>query len=56
MRRYQYIIHTSGHTPATAYSLAVTSSTAVLVSGRIDIAIAATAVQPGISVCSVVVR
>jgi hypothetical protein len=56
VRRYQYIIHTSDHTPATAYSLAVTSSTAVLVSGRIDIAIAATAVQPGISVCSVVVR
>jgi len=56
VRRYQYIVHTSGHTPETAYSAAVTSSTAVLVSGRIDVAIAATVPQPGISVCSVVVR
>lgn len=56
VRRYQYIVHTSGHTPATAYSVAVTSSTAVLVSGRIDLAIAATVPQPGISVCNVVVR
>lgn len=56
IRRYQYIVHTSGHTPATAYSVAVTSSTAVLVSGRIDLAIAATVPQPAISVCNVVVR
>lgn len=56
VRRYQYIVHTSGHTPATAYSASVTSSTAVLVSGRIDLAIAATVPQPGISVCNVAVR
>lgn len=56
VRRYQYILHTSGHTPATAYSVAVTSSTAVLVSGKIDVAIAATVPQSAISVCNVVVR
>jgi hypothetical protein len=55
-RRYQYILHASSHTPATSYSAAVTSHTAVALSGQIDLAIAATSPTPAISVCSVSVR
>lgn len=52
-RRYRYLVHLSSHTPATAYSAAVTSSTAVLVSGSITLAIAQTVPDPAISVCGV---
>ena len=35
-RRYRYILHSSGHTPATAYSSVVTSGTAVVLFGSVD--------------------
>lgn len=52
-RRYRYIVHASSHTPATAYSSAVTSSTAVLLSGSITMAVQATTPEPAISIRSV---
>lgn len=52
-RRYRYVVHVSSHTPATAYSSAVTSSTAVLLSGTITMAISATTPEPAISICDV---
>jgi len=52
-RRYRYLVHLSSHTPATAYSSAVTSSTAVLLSGTINLAIKATVPDPAINICGV---
>lgn len=52
-RRYRYIVHLSSLTPATAYSSAVTSSTAVLLSGTINVAVAPTTPAPAISICDV---
>lgn len=51
-RRYRYIMHLSGHTPATAYSDAVTASTAVLLSGTVSVFVPATAASSSITICS----
>jgi hypothetical protein len=45
-RRYRYILHSSGHTPATAYSSAVTAGTAVVLFGSVDMRVVATAATP----------
>jgi len=49
-RRYRYILHSSGHTPVTAYSSAVTSGTAVVVFGSVDMRVVSTAATPFIEV------
>jgi hypothetical protein len=54
-RRYRYVVHLSGHTPATAYVSAVTNNTAVVANGSIDIAIQPTAAAPAITVCGIAV-
>jgi len=51
-RRYKYILHLSSHTPATAWSSAVTASTAVLLSGTVNVAVPNTQVTSAIAVCS----
>ena len=51
-RRYRYILHTSGHTPATAYTSSVSASTAVVAFGAVDVQVASTASASFISVCS----
>lgn len=51
-RRYRYIMHLSGHTPATAFSNAVTASTAVLLSGTVSVSVPATAASSTITICS----
>lgn len=51
-RRYRYILHTSGHTPATAYTSLVSASTAVVMFGSVDVRVASTASASFISVCS----
>ena len=51
-RRYRYILHTSGHTPATAYSASVSASTAVVMFGSVDVRVVSTAADSFISVCS----
>lgn len=51
-RRYRYILHTSGHTPATAYAASVSASTAVVMFGSVDVRVASTASASFISVCS----
>ena len=51
-RRYRYILHTSGHTPATAYSASVSASTAVVMFGSVDVRVVSTAANSFISVCS----
>ena len=53
-RRYRYILHSSGHTPATAYSSAVTSGTAVTLFGSVDMRVVATAATPFITVLTAV--
>jgi hypothetical protein len=50
-RRYKYILHLASHTPATAWSASVTASTAVLVSGTVNVSVPATQVTSAISVC-----
>ena len=55
-RRYRYILHTSGHTPATAYSASVSASTAVVMFGSIDVRVVSTAADSFISVCSDVIE
>jgi hypothetical protein len=49
-RRYRYILHSSGHTPATAFSSAVTSGTAVVLFGSVDMRVVSTAATPFITV------
>ena len=49
-RRYQYILHASGHTPATAYSASVVASTAVVLYGSVDVRVASTASASFVSV------
>lgn len=49
-RRYQYILHASGHTPATAYSAAVVASTAVVLYGSVDVRVVSTASVSFVSV------
>ena len=49
-RRYLYILHSSGHTPVTAYSSAVTSGTAVVLFGSVDMRVVSTAATPFITV------
>lgn len=51
-RRYRYILHTSGHTPATAYSASVTSGTAVVLYGSVDVRVANTASASFLTVCA----
>jgi hypothetical protein len=51
-RRYKYILHTSGHTPATAYSVSVSASTAVVMFGSVDVRVASTASASFVSVCA----
>jgi len=51
-RRYRYILHSSGHTPATAFSSAVTSGTAVVLFGSVDMRVVSTAATPFIAVCN----
>lgn len=51
-RRYRYIMHTSGHTPATAYSASVSASTAVVVVGSVEVRVASTASASFLTVCS----
>lgn len=51
-RRYRYILHLAGHTPATAFSSAVTASTAVLLSGTVSVYLPATAASSSISICT----
>ena len=51
-RRYRYILHTSGHTPATAYSASVSASTAVVMFGSVDVRVVSAAADSFISVCS----
>ena len=51
-RRYRYILHSSGHTPATAFSSAVTSGTAVVLFGSVDMRVVSTAATPFITVCN----
>lgn len=51
-RRYRYILHTSGHTPATAYASSVSASTAVVAFGSVNLQISGTTTTPVISVCS----
>lgn len=51
-RRYRYILHLSGHTPATAYSDAVVASTAVLLSGTVSVFVPATVASSSITICS----
>ena len=53
-RRYRYILHSSGHTPATAYSSAVTSGTAVVLFGSVDMRVVSTAATPFITVLEAV--
>ena len=53
-RRYRYILHSSGHTPATAYSSAVTSGTAVVLFGSVDMRVVATAATPFATVLNAV--
>ena len=53
-RRYRYILHSSGHTPATAFSSAVTSGTAVVLFGSVDMRVVSTAATPFIAVCNAV--
>ena len=50
-RRYRYVLHSSGHTPATAYSSAVTASTAVVLFGSVDMRVVSTASASFLSVC-----
>lgn len=50
-RRYLYILHSSGHTPVTAYSSAVTSGTAVVLFGSVDMRVVSTAAASFLSVC-----
>jgi hypothetical protein len=49
-RRYRYILHSSGHTPATAFSSVVTSGTAVVLFGSVDMRVVSTAATPFITV------
>ena len=49
-RRYRYILHSAGHTPATAYSSVVTSGTAVVLFGSVDMRVVSTAATPFITV------
>ena len=49
-RRYRYILHSSGHTPATAFSSVVTSGTAVVLFGSVDMRVVSTAATPFIAV------
>ena len=49
-RRYRYILHSSGHTPATAYSSVVTSGTAVVLFGSVDMRVVSTAAASFLSV------
>lgn len=51
-RRYRYILHRSGHTPATAYSAAVTAGTAVVAYGSVDMRVVSTASQSFATVCA----
>ena len=51
-RRYRYIVHTSEHSPATAYSASVSASTAVLMYGSVDMRVVSTANNSFASVCS----
>lgn len=53
-RRYRYILHSSGHTPATAYSSAVTAGTAVVLFGSVDMRVVATAATPFVTVLNAV--
>lgn len=53
-RRYLYILHSSGHTPATAYSSVVTSGTAVVLFGSVDMRVVATAATPFATVLNAV--
>ena len=53
-RRYRYILHSSGHTPATAYSSVVTSGTAVVLFGSVDMRVVATAATPFATVLNAV--
>lgn len=52
-RRYRYVVHLSGHTPATAYAALVTNSTAVVANGTIDVAIQATVAEPALTICGI---
>lgn len=51
-RRYRYILHTSAHTPATAYAASVSASTAVVMFGTVDVRVPITASASFVSVCS----
>lgn len=53
-RRYRYILHSSGHTPATAYSSVVTSGTAVVLFGSVDMRVVSTAATPFATVLNAV--
>lgn len=55
-RRYRYIMHTSGHTPATAYSSAVTAGTAVVLFGSVDMRVVSTAASSFVSVCDAAIE
>lgn len=53
-RRYRYILHSAGHTPATAYSSVVTSGTAVVLFGSVDMRVVATAATSFVTVLNAV--